>query len=719
MTALFGDPRLALGLALVGCCIGIAACAVVTERQAPKAIAYAGTAGALGLLWAGLLGLGGAHFELQLWPTPLGTLHLALRPLGAFIECLSALVFVPASIYSNTYLSRYYSHYSLRWFGALYFALLASVALIPLAHDILSFFIVWEAMTIASTLLVAFEHRRQDTVEAAFWMLGMGEAGTLAALAGWLWLAGAGSIDFDALAAAGVHAGPLACLGVFLLGFFGFAVKAGLVPVNPWLPRAHPVAPGNVSALLSAVILNLGIYGIVLTLDWLAPNLTTGMGILVLVIGAVTAIVGILYATIDDDIKRMLAFSSIENLGLVATALGASIIFELQGLPAIALLARVAAFYHLANHAVAKALLFLIGATIDARTGHRDMNRLGGLLRTMPWTGAAFLVGALSLASLPPFGGFVGEWLILQSLLRSGEISAIGVKIVVALVGATIALTAALAVTCFAKAFAMTFLGPSRSGEAAPAEAPRGERVAFAVLATATFLLGVLPTYVIPGVAASIAPRSSAAVADLLVPPFFQPTRADGTAALPPAFVADFHALGAQVGKGVVPGRGLVVMLRGGPRNPVIFAMSMTYFIAVLGTILALVAVLVRIRARRVRRAPAWDGALPRLLPELTYSASGFSNPVRVIFAGILHSSLEERRERIAEHFRSAILLTRHDTYFAERWFALPIVRLSLAVARALARMHHGRLNAYVGYSLATFVVVVTIGFISGALAPR
>jgi hydrogenase-4 component B len=714
-----GDPRLGLALALSACGIGIAACAFVTERQAPKVIAYAGAAAAVGLLWAGLLGLSGARFDLHLWPTPLGTFHLALRPLGAFIECASALVFAPASIFSRTYLSRYYGHYSLRWFGALYFALLASVAFIPLAHDVLSFFIFWEVMTIASTLLVAFEHRRQETVDAAFWMLGMGEAGTLAALAAWLWLANAGPLDFDALAKAATHVGPTASWGVFLLGFFGFAVKAGLVPVNPWLPRAHPVAPGNVSALLSAVILNLGIYGIVLTLDWLAPNVTTGMGILVLAIGAVTAIVGILYATIEDDLKRMLAFSSIENIGLVATALGASVIFEQQGLPAIALLARVAAFYHLANHAVAKALLFLISASIDARTGHRDMNRLGGLLRTMPWTGAAFLAGALSLAALPPFGGFVGEWVFLQSLLRSGEIAAIDVKIVVALVGAIVALTAALAVTCFAKAFAMTFLGLSRLGAPSPAETPRGERAAFAALAIGTFLLGVLPTYVIPGVAAAIAPRSSSAVADLLVPPFFQPTRADGTPALPPAFVADFHALGAQVGKGVVPGRGLVVMLRGGPGNPVVFAMSMTYFIVVLGTVLALTAALVRIRSRRVRRVRAWDGALPRLLPELTYSASGFSNPVRVIFAGILRSSLEERRERIAEHFRSAILLTRHDTYFAERWFAAPIVRVARAIARALALMHHGRLNAYVAYALAAFVAVVTLGYMSGALAPR
>jgi hydrogenase-4 component B len=312
-------------------------------------------------------------------------------------------------------------------------------------------------------------------------------------------------------------------------------------------------------------------------------------------------------------------------------------------------------------------------------------------------------------------GGFVSEWLILQSLLRSGEIEATGVRVVMALVGAVVALTAALAVTCFAKAFAMTFLGLSRSSRPVPAEAPRTQRSAFVILALLSLVLGVTPTFVLPGIASASGSASSAAVADLLVPPFFQPKRPDGTAALPPQFVADFHDLGAQVGMGQIPGRGLVVMLRGGAKNPVVFAMSTTYFILVLGLLLATVRGLALLSRRRVTRARPWDGALPRLVPELTYSASGFSNPVRVVFQGIFRSSLEERRERITERFRSAIRVTRRDDYFADRWFVAPIVRIARSIADFLTRMHEGRLNACVAYVLGTLVLVLTIGILAGA----
>jgi hydrogenase-4 component B len=715
MTALLGDARLPLALFFAVCLIGIAACALATERRAPKILAVAGSVAAVPLLWGGLLGLGGVSFMLPLWTLPLGSLSLELQPLGALILAVTALVYLPVSIFSRSYLERYAGHYSLRFFGVVYFVLFASVALVPLAHDVVSFFLAWEAMTVASVLLVAFEHRREFTVGAAFWMLAIGEAGTLAVLAAWLWLAGSGSLDFDAMPGAAAHAGVATRWPIFLLALFGFGVKVGLVPVNSWLPRAHPAAPANVSALLSAVILNLGVYGFALTAQWLGGTVTVAMGVVALVTGALTAIIGILYATIDDDLKRMLAFSSIENLGLVVAALGAGMIFAAVGLPGIALIARVAALYHLTNHAVAKALLFLAAGTVDARTGQRDMNRLGGLLRSMPWTGTGFLAGALSLAALPPLGGFVSEWLILQSLLRSGEIEATGVRVVMALTGAIVALTAALAVTCFAKAFAMTFLGLSRSSRPAPHEAPRTQRAAFALLALASLLLGITPTYVLPGIASASGAASSTAVADLLVPPFFQPTRPDGTAALPPGFVADFHALGAQVGAGRIPGRGLVVMLRGGTKNPVVFAMSTTYFIVVLALLLAAVRGLAALSRRRVRRGPPWDGALPRLVPELTYTASGFSNPVRVVFAGIFRSSLEERRERIVEHFRSAIRVTRREDYFADRWFVAPIVRSSAYIGDLLARIHEGRLNACVAYVLGTLVLVLTIGIAAGA----
>jgi hydrogenase-4 component B len=714
----FGLPATPLAISGGLCALGLVLCALGDDRRAPRVVAWLATAAALALLWASLLGLGGARFALQLWSLPLGRLQLALTPLGSLILLSAAIVYIPVSLFSGGYLARYRDHYSLRAFGVSYFALLAAIALVTLAHDVQSFFLAWEAMAILSTLLVAFERREDGNVRAAFWMLAIGEAGTLAALAGWLLIAGGGALDFDSLA---LHAptlsGGLAWL-VFALAFFGFAAKAGLVPVNPWLPRAHPAAPGNVSALLSAVILNLGVYGILVTNHWLAGGATAGMGLAMLVTGAITAIIGILYATIEDDLKRMLAFTSMEGIGLVIVALGAAMTFGALGLPGIVLLAQAAAFYHLVNHSASKALLFITSASVDAQAGSRDMNRLGGLLRAMPWTGAGFLVGALSMAALPPFAGFASEWLILQTLLRSVELQPVPVRIVFALVGAIVALTAALAVTCFAKAFSMTFLGLSRSEQPTPREAGRAQCASFAMLALVCILLGTLPAYIVPGLAAANGLQASAATASLLVPPFFEPIAPSGQAALPPQFVADFHSLGAQAGKAFVPGRGLVIMLRGSKKNPVIFAMSTTYFVLVFLAGLLLVRLILSRLPSRARRAQPWDGGLPRLSPELTYTATGFSNPVRVVFAGIFQSSVEERREAIVEHFRSAIRLTREETYFVDRVFVKPVVDLTRAIARALARLHHGRLNAYVAYVLGALIVTMVVALLLARAKP-
>jgi hydrogenase-4 component B len=238
-----------------------------------------------------------------------------------------------------------------------------------------------------------------------------------------------------------VASGPGA---VFLLSFFGFAVKAGLVPVNSWLPLAHPVAPTNVSALLSAVIVNLGIYGIIrFNLD-LVPVTTSGPGLIVLVVGSFSALIGILYATVESEMKRLLAHSTIENMGIVAAGIGAAMIFLATGHQIVAGIALIAATYHLANHSVYKALLFLGTGAVEAGAHTRDLDRLGGISRMMPWTSAFFLIGVMAISALPPLNGFVSEWLTLQTVLRSVLLSSTPVKIVFAISGAMLALTAGL-----------------------------------------------------------------------------------------------------------------------------------------------------------------------------------------------------------------------------------------------------------------------------------
>ncbi|MBS0325332.1 MAG: hypothetical protein JSS46_02150, partial [Proteobacteria bacterium] len=571
-------------LVLATCAAGAAVGWFVPERRCPLVVAWAGSLAALALLVASVEVLvSGAPAQVALWTVrPLGVLMLALDPLAAFFLLVSAVVFVATSVFSAGYLGHYLGRYSLRAFATWYLLLFASIVLVIVAADAFTFLLAWEAMSIVSYLLADFDHRRAGTSRAAFIMLAMGEAGFMAVTVACVFVGvHAGSLMFTDFRTASAALGPLARWLVFLLTFFGFGVKAGLVPVNTWLPRAHPAAPANVSAVLSAVILNLGLYGILRFDGDLVHIDAVGPGVVVLIIGAVSALVGILYATTENDLKAMLAHSSIENMGIVTAGLGAGWIFAAGGHAAAAAIAFVAAFYHVANHSAYKALLFLGAGVVDVRAGTRDLNRLGGLVRVLPWTSAAFLVGALGIAALPPFNGFVSEWLTLQTMLRSAELGVTWVKVVFALCGAILALTAALAVTCFVKAFAMGFLGMSRSPAAAAAHEPgRSGLVPLAFLALVCVLLGALPTYVVPALDSVTSAYAGASATDALVPPFFG--TAAGHARLPASFAAEFRDLGAQLGGGIAPGRGLIVLHRGGEPNPVVFAMSTSYMVTVL-----------------------------------------------------------------------------------------------------------------------------------------
>lgn len=701
-------------LFLILCTLGPVLSALLPERRNPLALAWVGSLAAVVILLAsGNVLLSGQPFQAELWALPfLGKMILAMDRLSALFVFITGLVFLPVSIYSAGYMEKYVGHYNLKTFSVFYHLLFGSTVLVLVSADILSFLLTWEAMSILCYLLVNFEHEREETTRSGFLMLAMSEAGTLAAALALLLLAGSsGSLDFLSLKSASSSLGLPVRWAVFLLAFFGFGVKAGLVPSSTWLPRAHPVATGNVSALLSGIILNLGIYGIVRVNADLLPVNQIGPGLIVLVVGSMSALVGILYATTENDMKKMLAHSSIENLGIVTAGLGAGFVFLASAFPILAGIAFIAAFYHLANHSLYKSLLFLGAGAVDGSVGTRDMDRLGGLIKGMPWTSLFFLVGTVSIAALPPFNGFVSEWLTLQTMLRSAELPSTGVKIVFALCGAGLALTAALAVTCFVKAFAMSFLGMARSEEARKASEVRGSmKVPMGMLAVLCFLLGVLPTYVIPVVDQAVAPLVGQRVVDELVPPFF--TVSQGDPKFPEAFVSEFHDLGAQTGRGLIPGRGLVVLHRGSEKNPVVFAMSTSYTLIMLVLLLGGAYLCIRglTKARRVERKPAWDGGVRRLLPEMTYTATGFSNPVRVVFTAIFRpSTVEDTKETVAEHFRTAIKNGRKEEHIVDRSVFHPMVKIVQSVANLLGRMHTGSVNVYAAYVLISLIGILIV----------
>jgi hydrogenase-4 component B len=707
--------QLLLGFFIL-CAAGAVLAFLVSRRWLPIVLATVGSLAALIILAASaMLLVSDAEFHATLWPVlTLGTLTLGADRLSAFFLFTAGVVYLPVSIFSGAYLKKYLDHYNLRYFSVLYYALFASIVLVLIADDVISFLVAWEFMSIASYLLVNYEFERAESSPAGYVMLAMSEAGTIAAAIAFILIAGAaGGLGFSAMRSAAPAGSDALRLAIFLLSFFGFAVKAGLVPVNSWLPLAHPVAPTNISALLSAVIVNLGIYGIVrVNLD-LAPTLGAAPGLVVLVIGSLSALIGILYATIQGEMKRLLAHSTIENMGIVTAGVGAAMVFVAMGHQVVGAIALIAALYHLANHSVYKALLFLGTGAVEAGAGTRDLDLLGGIARRMPWTSGFFLISILSIAALPPFNGFVSEWLTLQTVLRSAELASTPIKIVFAVCGALLALTAGLAVTCFVKVFAMGFLGMSRSpGAAAATEARSGTRTPLAILAALCIALGILPTYVIPVIDRVVAPLAHASATAALVPPFFV-ADAPQQDQLPPAFLSEFHDLGAQVGRGVLPGRGLVVLHRGEERNPVVFAMSTSYMAVVLAGIIAVIFIAFNLltRYRGIVRGAAWDGGLRNLTPAVTYTATGFSNPVRVIFAALLHpAASEESTEAVAVHFRTAIRREYTEVHVIDRFVLQPPINILRSLAALVRRMQVGHVNAYAAYVLIALLFVLVIG---------
>jgi len=454
------------------CGMGVILSALLPDRKNPLVLAWVASLAAIVILVAsGKVLLSDQVWQTELWTLPfLGRLVLKMDHLSALFIFVTALVFLPVSIFTVGYMPKYVGRYNLKTFSVFYHLLFGATVLVLVSGDILSFLLAWEIISILCYLLVNFEHDREDTTRAGFLMFAMSEAGTLAAAVALLLLAEAsGALEFRALRAGLAEVSQTLRWSVFLLSFFGFGVKAGLVPVNSWLPRAHPVAPGNISAVLSWVIVNLGIYGIMRVNVDLLPMISACPGLVVLLVGALSALIGVLYANIEHNLKTMLAHHTVEQMGIVTIGLGAGLVFVATGHPMIATIAFISAVYHMTNHSLYKALLFMSAAWVETTVRVRDIDRLGGLIKRMPWTAFFFLIGAISLVALPPFNGFVSEWLTLQVLLRSAELPSTGSKIVFALCGAGLALATALAVTCFVKAFAMSFLGVGRSSEVAQA----------------------------------------------------------------------------------------------------------------------------------------------------------------------------------------------------------------------------------------------------------
>lgn len=605
----------------------------------------------------------GATVELDLW-SPAPTLDLVWRmdALGAFLGAVVALVALFASVFAVRY-----SH-PRRLDDAAYPLFLLSMLGVTGAGNIFTFLVMWELMALTSFLLVLGDGQGRPRRVAALLYVGMTHVATVFAAASLLLLAdAAGSQEFEAMGLA--NAGPGLRTSVALLfALVGFGTKAGLVPLHIWLPRAHPVAPSHVSALMSAAMVNTGIYGIMrVGFDFLGPG-EAWWGIVLMVVGAVTAVLGILYALMESDMKRCLAYSTVENIGIITLGLGVALSFRAAGANELAAAALLAVLLHTFNHALLKSLLFLGAGAVQHAAHSLDMDRLGGLLAPMRMTGAAMLVGALGLATVPPLNGFVGEWMLARSLISlAGDGSTVATRLVAGGGLAMLALTAGLALACFVRLFGMTFLGLPRGDSAPRRDAP--------ALMTVP-LLGLAAMSVAASAGAGGLVRLFRGVPESLLP-------ASG------ATVHDGHR---------------IALDGGGSFSPVIVAVALLALAPVPWLLLRAV-----FGGSRRSRAPIWNTG-SSFVPTMQYTATSFSKPVRLFFRRVL---LPERNVRVEYHGSS--LLPRRVQYTGrvpaviEERLYVPLRGLAIWSARRIRAFQNGSVELYLLYIFAALLALLVV----------
>ena len=551
-------------------------------------------------------------------------------------------------------------------------AFLAGMNLVLLADDAFTFLLSWEFMSLASWALVMAHHGERDNARAGYVYLLMASFGTLVLVLAFGLLAGAdGGYGFAVLRT--VDHPPAVAALVLMLMLVGAGSKAGLAPLHVWLPLAHPAAPSHVSALMSGVMTKVAVYGFVrVVFDLMGPP-AWWWSVPVLTAGAATAVLGILFALVERDIKRLLAYSTIENVGVVFVGLGLALAFWGNAMTAAAALALTAALFHVLNHALFKSLLFFGAGAVQAATGERDLERLGGLIHRMPTTAFVFLVGCVAISALPPLNGFVSEWLTFQAILQSPAFPQWGLKIMVPAVGALLAMSAALAAACFVRAFGIAFLGRPRSAAAAEAgETDIASRTAMLLLAALCGLAGVLPGLVIDGLSPVIQ-----ALMDTSLP---------AQAATPWLSVV-------PLGESRSSYNGLLV------------------FVFIAASTAAAVLAVGWIGSRTTRRAPAWDCGFPDANPATQYTAGSFAQPIRRVFGGLAFGVRETVDMPPPGDQRPATLeVVMHDRLWA--WIYAPLARAVDATSELLNRLQFMTIRRYltlVFLSLVSLLLVLAL----------
>ncbi|OIJ99224.1 hydrogenase 4 subunit B [Streptomyces sp. MUSC 14] len=653
---------------------GAAAGLVLPYRgRVPVVGVLTGAVGAAGAA-AGVAALGGSRWS-DAFPAlvPLAGAHMVVDGLAGWFMAVAGAVVAAVAVYGIGYAARHGAHgLGSRTAQAVLPLFALSLVLVPAAASVSTFLLLWELMALGSLALVLAEHRERGSVrQAGVWYAVMTHLGLMLLLAGFaLFAAQAGGETFAALRAGAHHMSPTVRGLVFVLVALAFASKAGAAPLHAWLPRAHPEAPSPVSALMSAAMVNLGVYGLVRTgLDLLGGG-PAWWWLGLLAVGGVSAVYGILQAAMASDLKRLLAYSTSENMGLVLIGLGASGLFAHYGDRPLAALALAAALLHVVNHSAFKALLFCAAGSVLRSTGLRDLDRLGGLRARMPATAGFFALAALGAVALPPGNGFISEWLLLQSLIHGLKVPGVAVAVVLPLSVALIALSAGIAAAVFVKALGVGFFARPRDRRAASArEAPPLMLAGMGLLA-----VGIVALAVVPGLlGASL-------------------DRAVGAVGLP--------------GSGTLTGGGLKVRL-----TDISASLSPLWVVAALTAAILLAVGLPRLYRRRRRRANArlWDCGGGAPTPRMAYTATSFAEPLQRVFDDVLapEQDVDVTPVRESAYLVERVRFQHRVPDRIEHRLYEPVLRGLARTGQAARRLAGGSVRLYLGYGFAGLVVLL------------
>ena len=606
---------------------------------------------------------------------PLLSFSFHIDQLSAFFIFVISLITLFCSLYRIGYIKHYYKKYSISALGFFYHLFIMDMLMVVTASNGLFFLIAWEIMSIASYFLVVYDHNDVNNTKAGFLYLVMTHVGTaFIILAFLLMYKFTNSFDFESIQAQSVAIPVFIKNSIFILALIGFGTKAGIIPFHIWLPAAHPAAPSHVSALMSGVMIKTGIYMMIrLFLDILQP-IPLWWGITILIIGSLSALLGVLYALAEHDIKKLLAYHSIENIGIILLGFGSALVFISLGNTLLALFGLGAALFHTLNHATFKSLLFLSAGSVINQTHTRNMEEYGGLIKYMPQTAFFFLVGSMAISALPPFNGFFSEWLTFQTLLQGMTSVNILVKSTFVLATGALAITGGLALACFVKAFGATFLARPRSTEVAHAkESSLSQLIGMGALALCCLLFGIFSGY-LGSLFKNIGTHLTV----------FR------NISLPPILSSKINFI-APNNFGSVSALALIVFL------------ILALFIVVL-----LVKFVIN-RNQKTKIGATWDCGT-NLTQRMEITATGFARSIILIFAGILRPSIQneiEYRDSKIRYFPKSRTVTLRTRDIYRLYFYLPLNKFITTLSVRAKAIQSGSINMYVFYILIAVAIAL------------